>query len=110
KKTAYGFSTSGFVDNPFPVFCSAASVFWRCRCTSGLILKVSGRINLSLMLPNKLHDNRHHMFAEFPSVENAVMADAGLEVVFFHIGGEARAHVLGGFGLADAGDVVEFAL
>ena len=49
------------------------------------------------------------MLAEFAAVEDAVMADAFLHVMLAFGSGQAFTDFLRGFGLADAGDVVQLA-
>jgi hypothetical protein len=58
---------------------------------------------------DELHDARHDLGAEAAAVEHAVVACAFLQMMALAGFGNVAAQVVGGFGLADAGNVVVFA-
>ena len=59
---------------------------------------------------SEVDDARHDLGPEARAVEHAIMADLRLDVMDTHLLGDVDAQILGGFGLADAGNVVILAL
>src|SRR5262245_53122908 len=61
------------------------------------------------MSPDEVADARANRLAPAPSAEDAVVADAGHQVMLAPLGGDAGAKSVRGLGLAVAGNVVELA-
>ena len=55
-----------------------------------------------IILLHKFRNNRHYMLAEAAAVEDTVMADIGLGVMFLHSGRQGGAEFVRRFGLASA--------
>ena len=59
---------------------------------------------------NKIADRRLNVLPPARAVEDAVVAGAGLDMIGVQGFGQIGTQVMGGLGLADAGDVILFAL
>src|SRR5690349_9189727 len=84
--------------------------FWVLGTSPRMTILERGASEVRIAVADELADARVDLFAELAAVEDAVVADADLDVVGLEVTRDARAQGMRRLGLADAGDVVELAL